>query len=59
VVHSCNSNTKEAKAGEFRVLGQPGLQDETLSQKTNTKGRKKKKNKGAEALFMKFTNVPF
>jgi hypothetical protein len=39
VTNACNPNTREAKAGESRVPGQPGLQSETLSQKT------KKQNK--------------
>jgi hypothetical protein len=33
VVHICNLSTREAEAGGLRVLGQPGLYGEPLSQR--------------------------
>jgi hypothetical protein len=34
MVYVCNPSTQEAEAGGLRVPGQPGLQSETLAQKT-------------------------
>jgi hypothetical protein len=35
VMHTCDLTTQEAKAGGWRVWGQPRLHSETLSQKNN------------------------
>jgi hypothetical protein len=37
VVHTCNLNIQEAKAGEFWVQGQSVLYSKTLSKKTHNK----------------------
>jgi hypothetical protein len=34
VVHFCNPSTQDAKAGGFKVQGQPRLHSKSLSQKT-------------------------
>jgi hypothetical protein len=36
LVHTCNPSTWEAEAGKSGVPGQPGLQNNTLSQETKT-----------------------
>jgi hypothetical protein len=37
VVHACNPSTGDAEAGGSGVQGQPGLNNEILSQKTKVK----------------------
>jgi hypothetical protein len=54
VVHSCNPSSREAEAERSGVLGQPGLRNETLSQKQNNNNNNKIK-KHFPLLFFIFT----
>jgi hypothetical protein len=57
VAHICNFSTGKAKAGGWRVQGQPWLHGKTLSQKTTTtttpqqnKIKRKEKEKGRSVI---------
>jgi hypothetical protein len=58
VVHTCNLSTQEAEAGVSRVLGQLGLHNETLPQKSKAKKGKEKKGRGVEKVGSK-TDFPW
>jgi hypothetical protein len=47
VVHTCNISTLYSEAGESWVRGQPGLNNDTLSQK-----KKKKKQENGNVFFI-------
>ena len=61
VVHACNPSTGEAEAGGFLssrpawstewVPGQPGLDRETLSQKTEEREKEREKNKQKRGMI--------
>jgi hypothetical protein len=59
MVHTCDPNSQESEAGLPRVPGQPGLQCETLSQKTKG-GWRDLKDDPALTLWLKpsTTTVP-
>jgi hypothetical protein len=62
VAHTCDPSTREAETGEWSLQGQPGLQTQTLTQKTKqNKTKKPKKGKEINYRFLNekpTTNVP-
>lgn len=59
VVHGCFANTSEAKTGESRVSGQPGLYNKTMSPKGKTKQKVLKHNPVYFFLHFTFLNPIF